>query len=777
MEVRIDGVEVPVVDRSVEFPRYSVKSMRSCQAHREGAEMVLGVEATEATAQLFGFADCAHTSEDFNSSYHYGEVLVDGVVLFSGVVSYLSTEQHSAKRVYNIRIVSGGAEWADRAAMMRLKEIPINASRRVLLSDICESWTDENPIKMLPLNRDSYPVADNTGLYEVYHPKLPQDYHPFISIKALMSNILSGDEGYKIESEFLDSPFFEKLMMSGAYQGMMADIAYATMGFNAVRSTSISAAADAEGRVNITLPKQGSNIGALVDTISPTTIDESGRACEEAYSNGGCLTFENGMPQFRPKRDIDVAFDLHFSYTTDYRIVSSKWLKGFTGLYVGGGCYVDVALPNPYRDRRDSVTPSIRYKLFIFDYDATARYYLLGVGEVSSEVSTVQFPSKPTSPVRLLKCDAGSDVYRDYTGDWALYDGSVGERGVQRVEFTLRTPYERCTPTSPKIFDNIYFYGAEQGQRLTLHAGCSITPVFGGTAGYGEELRFEDVANHDVTAESVVDAIVQMFNLCIYTHRPSRTIFVEPYDDFFSGDVVDWRARQRDGNTLYRECVVDSFMTTRLGYQPSDGVVSRCYNSDDGEFGAWLHHIANYATKQSVDSRLNPLFHPIASMPTLVGTAPSASVLVVGDRESVEDEIYIEPRIVLYYGVQELPTGEYWPASNDKERYPLAEFHSVERGETLCFEDRDGIEGLHRYYDNELRERATRQQLTTDIYLPPEQYASLFDPKNGAVNIRSRFRLNIQGSSALFRLDAIEGYDDRRYTVRCRFQRLCEESL
>ena len=70
MVVRIDGVEVPVVDRSVEFPRYSVNSMRSCQAQREGAEMVLGVEATEATAQLFGFADCAHTSEDFNSSYH-----------------------------------------------------------------------------------------------------------------------------------------------------------------------------------------------------------------------------------------------------------------------------------------------------------------------------------------------------------------------------------------------------------------------------------------------------------------------------------------------------------------------------------------------------------------------------------------------------------------------------------------------------------------------------------------------------------------------------------
>lgn len=162
-------------------------------------------------------------------------------------------------------------------------------------------------------------------------------------------------------------------------------------------------------------------------------------------------------------------------------------------------------------------------------------------------------------------------------------------------------------------------------------------------------------------------------------------------------------------------------------------------------------------------------------MSTLVGTAPSASVLVVGDRESVEEVVYIEPRIVLYYGVQKLPVGEYWPAPYDEGSYPLAEFHSVVKGETLCFEDRDGIIGLHRYYDNELRECATCQVLTTDIYLPPEQYASLLDPNSCGANLRSRFRLNVQGSSALFRLDAIEGYDDKRYIVRCRFQRLCEE--
>lgn len=774
MMLRVDGKELALATERLELPAFDVKRLRSCEAQRKGDAILLSVKASGAATELFGFAGHAYPAEMFNSSYHYGELLQDGVVLFSGVVSYISTERCGSEDIYNIKIASGGATWADRAAVTRLKDIPIEASRVVELSSICESWTDDNPIKMLPVNRDSHPVADNTGLYEVYHPKLPQDYHPFISVKSLMNSILCGDGDYTLKSQFLSSPLFEKLMISGAYKRMEAEAAYATMGFNALLSASSTATADSLGRVDVSLPKQGRNVGALVDTVSPTTVDENGALCEGAYSNGGCFTFADGVPQFCPKRDIDVAFDLHFEYTTDYIVQSSKWLKGFTKVYIGNGCYVDVSLPNPYKNRRNSITASTQYKLFIFDYDPAAIYRITDVGVVSGRVSTVQFQSVPTTKVKLYKRSADSLTYTEYKGDWALYDGYVEERGTQRVEFTIRTPYERCTPTSPKQFNNIYFTGAEQGQKLTLHAGCSITPVFGGTVGYGERITFMDVANHDIRSSDIVDAVAQMFNLCIYTHRPSNTIIVEPYDAFFSGDIVDWRTRQRDSNAIFKESVVDSFMVTQLGYQPSDGAVGYCYDEANGEFGLWRHAVSSYATKQSVKSCLNPIFHPTASTSALVGTAPSASVLVVGDRERLNDEEYIEPRIVLYHGVKTLPTGEYWPAPFNKESYPLAAFHSAEEGESLCFEDRDGVRGLHSYYDNELKELTTRQMLTTDIYLPPELYVALLDPNTDGANLRSRFRLNIKDTPALFRLDAIESYDTTKHLARCRFQRLCE---
>lgn len=775
IKLRIDGTELILADDRVELPSFDVKRLRSCEGQREGDAIMLSVRTTSAARELFGFADQAYPAEQFNNSYHYGEVVVDGVVLYSGVVSYLSTTRRGDDVVYNIKIATGGATWADRAATTKFRDIPIDATRMVELSTICKSWTDDNPIKMLPVNRDSYPTADNTGLYEVYHPKLPQDYHPFISVKSLMDNILCDNNGYRIKSEFLCSPLFEKLMMSGAYKDMEAEAAYATMGFNAMLSTSSSATADSLGRVDVSPPKTGRNIGAMVDTVSPTTVDENGKLCEGAYSNGGCFTFVNGVPQFCPKRDIDVAFDLHFKYTTDYVIASSKWLKGFNRVYVGNGCDVDISLPNPFKDRRNSVAAGTMYKLYIFDYDETAIYRITDVGVVSGRVSSVQFKTAPTTRVKLYKRTADSLVYTEYNGDWALYDGFVEERGTQSVELTLRTPYQRCTPSSPVRFNNINFAGAEPGQQLTLHAGCSITPVFGGTVGYGDMITFKDVANHDIRSSDIVDAVVQMFNLCIYTHRPSNTIFVEPYDDFFNGDVVDWRDKQRDCNAILGECVVDSFMVTQLGYQPADGAVGYCHDDGNGEFGSWRHIVDSYATKQSVRCHTNPIFHPTASMATLVGTAPSASVLVVGDRDKANDVDYIEPRIVLYHGVKTLPTGEYWPAPYNKESYPLVAFHSVDMGESLCFEDRDGIEGLHRYYDNELGEGATRQMLTTDIYLPPEQYAVLLDPNTNGANLRSRFRLNIDGTPALFRLDAIEGYDHTHFLARCRFQRVGEE--
>jgi hypothetical protein len=329
------------------------------------------------------------------------------------------------------------------------------------------------------------------------------------------------------------------------------------------------------------------------------------------------------------------------------------------------------------------------------------------------------------------------------------------------------------SPSSPKTFNHIFFYGAEAGQKLTLHAGCSLVPIFGGVAGYGQRIEFKDVANHDISQAQLLESVAHMFNLCLYTHRPSKRLYVETYDEFFNGKVEDWRDRQLGDDVEIEECVVDSFLMTRLGYQPTDGATKRL--AADEEFGTWSVASESYATKQSVCSILNPLFAPTASMTGAVGVAPSASVLVVGERDVVDASEYVTPRVALYYGMQQLPLGEHWPMGYNNRSYPLVAFHIPERGETLCFEDRDGCQGLHRFYDNQLREGAERQRVTLRLRLSPAEYVAIFDPDNTGATIRSRFRLQVGGNSSLFRLDEVVEYDAERGVAKCRFQRLMQD--
>lgn len=770
MVFKIDGIVCPLAD-DVQLPMYNAKRLRSVESWREGDTLRVRVSSTTEVDRLFGFALDLHRASDFNDSYHHAELIVDGVMLFDGRVILLGTENTAKGENYEVEVRSGGDKWAERAARTRLNKSSITCDRRMDMESVQQSWSDDGAVRMLPIRRDSYPEPAATGLYVSQQMLLPQDYHPFISLHEVLRSIMR-DSGYTLRSDFLDTEFAKRLMISGAYHRLNVAAAYSQMGFKAMRSASTTATAGVLGRVDLRNPAMAASTGALVDTVNPNVEDEDGVPLGEAYSRGGCFRFEHGEPVFVPKREIKVAFDIHLRYKTDYRILSSKRLKGFDRVYVGNNCYVDMVLQNPFKDMRNSIVGGVQYKLFIFDYDPDVKYYLSGVGEVSEAISTITFDAEYSGTPKLYYKLSDDALYVPYLSDWALYEGYVTERGQRTVELTIRTPFEVCTPTSPRRFNDLAIEGAEAGQSITLLSRCSITPVFGGAAGYGEELTFEDVANHDISQAALMEAVAQMFNLCIYSHKPSHTLYIEPYDTFFNGDVCDWRERQTGESLAYDECATESFECTKLGYQPSDGAAARM--SEGKELGMWSFVNNSYAAKHATNTRRNPLFMPTASFSGALSMAPSAEVLTVGDRDTVSDDDYIAPRIVLYFGMQNLPSEERWPAG-EGDSYPMASFHSPTHGQTLCYDDLDGCEGLHRYFDSELRQGATRQWLTTKVTLHPEEYITLFDPTNKGATIRSRFRLRIGNDSSLFRLDEIVYYDIESHIATCRFQRLLED--
>lgn len=772
IECRVDGVVALLRSSSLVMPTYDSSKLHSVQAWRQGREVVVEVLSTPELDRVLGFAFDLNRGDSFNDKYHVATLLADGLELFSGVVALLAVERDGVHIYYRLSIRAGGGEWADLAARTQLKDSGLSVNMSLIPSGIEASWEGDTPVRFLPLRHDSYPKPKLPNAWLSQHVLTPNDYHPFISVKHLIKSIAERS-GYTIRSEWLESDIVNRLMISGAYKQVKVDAAERDMGFKAYRTQEHTAQANNLGYVFATEPKHSSSVGAIVDSVSAEAVGSDGATFSDAY-NHGVLRFENYSPEFVPTRDINVAFEYAIRYITDYRIESSKRLRGFDRIRLGLGCDVSIVMENNFQDMRYEVEPNMAYKLFIFDYDEDASYRLDGFGDVQGAVCDVVAPSSCKSQTSLFIKSRGSSVYVRYGGDWALYAGHVEATGRREVEFTLRTPYQHLAQGTEHEFNDIAFYGADPGQTITLCSGCSIRPIFGGGLGYGELVSFEDIANHAISQQQILEALVHMFNLCIYSHEPSKRLIIEPYDNFFSSDVVDWRQRQIGDSWSIIEGAPTVFEHLRLEYIGGDGVVLRDNESGGSELGVWAMSREGYATKQGIDVRVNPLFRPTVSLGGFNPDAPSAEVLTVGDRDDVGQVDYVEPRVVLYNGLMELAQGEHWNSASNTHLYPHAAFHSAQSGNTLCFEDRDGCEGLHRYYDTELKEDE-RGALSCKIYIPVHEYVELFDPNNPHASIRSIFRLRVEGAESLFRLRRIDDYDPHLGVATCQFSRmLCD---
>lgn len=769
IRVVVDGVELTLCG-SVSPPGYDARKLHSVAQWRTGNELVVDVASTTESDAVFGYAFDLQCGSGFNNALHSAKIEVDGVALIEGKATLISTSEHEGKRYYRLSIRSAGSDWAEMAASTQLSESNVESSMSLTPYDIEQTWSGDCAVRFLPLQRDSYPEAHDSGLWGKQRVLLPTDYHPFLSVRHILRSIADAS-GYKLESRWLDSDIAGRLMISGAYKQLRGEVAERAMGFKACRSQTTTAEASSDGCVFVCNPVSGNNIGAIVDSVDPTAADDNGNQFVDAYANGGALQFVDSGPLFTSTREVSVAYEYRVKYRTDYRITSPKYLTGFDHLYLGVGCDVELKLENPFQDQSESLEPNIAYKLFIFDYDPTTEYMLVDIGGVSGPICEFRNPANGPKRTRLCAKPKGASYFVNYAGEWAIYNGYVEERGSRDVEIVVRTPYVHYAANSKERFNSLMFYGAEPGQRLTLYSGCSVKALFSGTVGYGSEVLFSDVANHKISQQTLLEAIAHMFNLCIYSHEPSKSLYIEPYDDFFAGGVVDWRDRQLRGEWSIVEGAPENFERVRLAYAGSDGVISRENDISDKEFGLWERSYGGYGTKQGVDSRKNPLFFPTLSLTGFVGSTPSAEVLTVGDRDDISGGDYVEPRVVLYNGLRTLPRGENWIAYTSSSGYPHGSFHSPQADYTLCFEDRDGLEGLHRYHDRELDEMTLRGELRCKLYIPVQEYVALFDPRNIECSIRSRFRLEVEGVSTLYTLRAVENYDPESGVATALFRR------
>ena len=345
----------------------------------------------------------------------------------------------------------------------------------------------------------------------------------------------------------------------------------------------------------------------------------------------------------------------------------------------------------------------------------------------------------------------------------------------------LRTPSEKVSPISPKYFNQIYFAGAEEGMRLTLHKACSLRPLFLPGPGFGSTVGFADVARHDIRQSELLEALAHLFNLRFYTEEPTRTVWIEPEADFFgSGEAVDWSRRTDFSQPVVREQIAPEIHEVRTWrFQDGDGAVTRFDADEETTLGSWSFEAASYAALQGEKVLRNPLFAPSLNSTGHYLNAPSARLLQVGDRDDAEDDgTNFTPRIVRYVGIKPLPENERWGYPSGQNEYPLIAFlfpgDDTTEPFTLGFEDRDGAQGLHRYYDRQVRREAARERISLRLRIAPHEFEALFAPGTGAPDIRSAFRIDTGEGIVTAALREIDDYDPREASVKCLFERIDE---
>lgn len=783
MELKIDGRICDLGTDPIAVPGYDAAQTETIDAAREGRSLKLAIPHSKRNDLILDFAVDTESAVRFNDSLHTAELSLEEVLLIDGPVRLLAVEEHR----YVIEIRNGGADWAELASRKRLSELEIDWTGLLTPTEIFQSWTDGKPVVFLPIHRDEYEQKNSsTDLLPAERILAVEDYHPFLHVAPLVEQIFT-QAGYRIESRFMESEFFQSLYMSGAYASRDTAAAVNRMGFSARRTAPATATANELGRVWANPDLSVNSVGNIVDTATPQSLDVDGEAISGLYNNGNCFCVEEGSILFRPPSEITVGFEYYLKYTTGHRILSRTRLKGFDTVYLGPGAEFKFQLANRYEDLRNSITTGLTYRIVVFNHVEGSQYMLKytrnGVPDsvwttFTGRSSRIFTPSSGTVAEPVLHILDGSQ-WIPYTEDWALYNGYIEEYGETTVEIRLCTPSERVSEASPKYFDQIYFAGADPQMSLTLHKECSLRPRFLPGPAFGAQIGFEDVARHDIRQSELLEALTHLFNLRFFTEQDTHTVWIEPEPDFFDNETtVDWSRRTDFSQPIVREQIDPTIHETRTWkFQDGDGAVSRFDTEEETSLGAWSFNTPSYAALQGEKLLRNPIFAPSLNSTGHYLNAPSARILQVGDRDNAEEDgTNFSPRIVRYVGIKALPENERWGYPSGQNEYPLAAFlfpgDDTTEAFTLGFEDRDGAQGLHRYYDRQVRREAAGERISLALRIPPHEFESLFTPGTGGPDIRSVFRIDTGNGIVRAILRKIEAYDPRKASVQCTFERI-----
>lgn len=780
LALQIDGALCPIASNPKIPIGFTQERLLKPQQQRSGMEFECQLLRTPYTELIFGCEQDIHAVERFNESHHSAALVADGATLMEGtllLVELLLDVSEAAP--YRVRLRSGGAEWAKRAAYEHLSDVDIDWSGVLTMEGIADSWSLTSPVRFLPF----VGLSDGKGesIYDPFKVLLTENFYPFISLRRVVEHIFASAD-YEVESRFLEDYVCSELMVSGDYGSQDTSAERSKMAFCSGRQSKVSARANSVGMVYASPGVLQSSVGNIVTVADPTLVDDEGRTMSDTFTTADTFAIDDdGYARFKAQSSATVGFLLHLHYITDYRIASRHRLTGFDRIEALPSSEVRFEIANRFHDCRNSLVGGVEYRLCIFDWEENMVYNFALSDAVSSMVMMeIQVTERFTTfvlPEGLTGAFATLVPLRGVESDWAIYEGYVTEQGTTEVEVDIRIAPQHFAKGDTFRFNKIMFSGAEPDMELTLLSDCRLSPYFDAKAGYGSVLTYKDITRGNVWLIDLYESLCQMFNLVTYTDKQRRKVYIESLDDFYTeDDVFDWSHRIDFAKPIrISDAAIGLSEHQRYCYRAGDKAVEQQSADEGQEFGSWQTTIQHYGTVDSVDLHQNRHFAPTVSRCNAITTAPSAYVLAMEPAAMEEGSL----RVVRYQGLRPLPLGEYWAGSPVEGYYPLGAFcfpgNSLNGGFTLGFGSADeSIEGLSIYHRPMIERRQKGRYVTLSLRLRASDIENLFKLEALMPSIRSTFRLTINGESHLYRLVRLETFDPSQPSTECTFLTLCE---
>ncbi len=781
MEIFIDDKKI-VCDRQTEVSvTLSVVELLDEQSGRTGYTKSISIPAVPENRVILGFPEQIHGKDMFHAVKHRARIEHQGSVIIEGTLSLAAVRERldTGMTYYDCNIIGASKLWAEKTAERTISSLEDGFQFNLTQTEIQNSWTDTDAwIRMLPVCRKPYAPDFSSGhLIPAARILTSEDYHPFIHVATLLRKIMA-EAGYDIVSQFVDSAFFDSLYMSGRYPSADTSLLKKAMDFQARKYSDSQAEADYLGRVYANPYAVTSSVGNIVDSAD-AMFEKDGTRYDDVFSNSGCFTSDGKRVMFKPTKEVSAGFEYRISYTTSYRILSRTELAGFNRIYLGENFDRKFRLVNNFADRSREFRAGKEFRIVIFDHsegnayrlycsDKSVSYIVDDNITTRSKIVSIRHDGELSDPTLYIKSGNTEQVY---TGDWALYDGFIQETGQMDVSITLRTGAETLSPSSPKLFDDIYFAGAEPGMALTLHKGVSIRPVFSGHPTEGATLSFKDVAAYSTRQIDFIAALRHMFSLCFYTDAATSTVYIEPAQDFYDSDTTaDWTNKIDFSHPITIEEIGAESDAVRFCYKSTDAAVTDFNRRNQDDFGAWVMN-GDVNTEQRTSNAQNPMFAPTIVMSGVYPDAPDAELVMTGDNTSAEGELNFTAKIVRYHGMRQLPDGQTWGWPAGASTYPFLSFHDQPYDDmSLCFEDRDGKKGLNRFYGRSVDAIEHGKRMTVYLNLDAADMEALARPSQGSNDFRSHYRLDIEGEPGYYVLEEVCDFcPSQSRPTKCKF--------